>query len=403
MAAGAAVGGDLVAVGSEFEAAPGFAPDGEQVVVGPAGLGNTIVPTLRWISEGLLMGRPIVPTLGWVWVVVALLAAVYFAINLIFERPVRACSEFLEQKPLTAGLTGVLALVLVTPVSLLLALSLVGAPLIPFLWFALLLAGVFGRVSVARWLGCRMVAEEPPGGTWPSSRSLLLGLAVICVAYMIPVIGLVAWFSMGILGLGAVTATAVAGLRREYPSSARPAVSVPASKRVKPDECSAAAPAGSYQVASFLPRLGAVLLDMILVTLCTVPFDIDVELVIVIFLAYHVAFCAWKSTTVGGIVCQLRVVRSDGAPRTFADALVRGLASIFSAAVVGLGWVWALWDPARQSWHDKIAKTYVVRAQDQSMPPAEPEPGTSDPFEAPSETDALPAADVPQEPQRKDQ
>jgi uncharacterized RDD family membrane protein YckC len=39
---------------------------------------------------------------------------------------------------------------------------------------------------------------------------------------------------------------------------------------------------------------------------------------------------------------------------------VRGLASIFSLAVLGIGALWILKDPERQAWHDKIAGTYVV-------------------------------------------
>jgi uncharacterized RDD family membrane protein YckC len=41
--------------------------------------------------------------------------------------------------------------------------------------------------------------------------------------------------------------------------------------------------------------------------------------------------------------------------------VVRGLSSVFSFAVVGLGVLWVLRDPERQSWHDKIAGTYVVK------------------------------------------
>jgi len=78
-------------------------------------------------------------------------------------------------------------------------------------------------------------------------------------------------------------------------------------------------------------------------------------------LVYHIGFWTWKGTTVGGIICQLRVVRVDGAPLTFADALVRGLSSIFSLAVVGLGCLWILRDAERQAWHDRIAGTYVVK------------------------------------------
>ena len=63
----------------------------------------------------------------------------------------------------------------------------------------------------------------------------------------------------------------------------------------------------------------------------------------------------------GGIICRMRVARVDGNPLAFTDGLVRGLASILSAAAAGLGWLWILWDAERQAWHDKIAGTVVVR------------------------------------------
>jgi uncharacterized RDD family membrane protein YckC len=43
------------------------------------------------------------------------------------------------------------------------------------------------------------------------------------------------------------------------------------------------------------------------------------------------------------------------------DAVVRGLASIFSVAALGIGCLWMLQDPERQMWHDKIAGTYVIK------------------------------------------
>jgi uncharacterized RDD family membrane protein YckC len=61
------------------------------------------------------------------------------------------------------------------------------------------------------------------------------------------------------------------------------------------------------------------------------------------------------------MIAQVRIVRTDGAPLSFADALVRGLASVFSAVVVLIGFLWMLRDPDRQTWHDKIAGTYVVK------------------------------------------
>jgi uncharacterized RDD family membrane protein YckC len=119
----------------------------------------------------------------------------------------------------------------------------------------------------------------------------------------------------------------------------------------------------SFPHAAFRDRLAAFVLDVILVVIARQLLDLtrrDSSLLLLL-LAYHIAFWTWKGTTVGGIICQLRVVRVDGARLGFADALVRGLSSIFSLAVVGLGGLWILKDPERQAWHDKIAGTYVVK------------------------------------------
>jgi uncharacterized RDD family membrane protein YckC len=68
-----------------------------------------------------------------------------------------------------------------------------------------------------------------------------------------------------------------------------------------------------------------------------------------------------KGTTVGGIVCNLKVIRTDGQPIDWSTAIVRALGCFLSLIVVGLGFIWIAFDPGRQSWHDKIAGTAVVR------------------------------------------
>ena len=54
---------------------------------------------------------------------------------------------------------------------------------------------------------------------------------------------------------------------------------------------------------------------------------------------------------VGGdfVVTAIGVARLDGAPLGAAEALVRGLGSIFSIAVLGIGCLWILRDPERQA------------------------------------------------------
>ena len=63
----------------------------------------------------------------------------------------------------------------------------------------------------------------------------------------------------------------------------------------------------------------------------------------------------------GGVVLNLKVVRLDNQPVTFAVALVRGLASMLSFLVFFLGFFWIIVDRDKQSWHDKIAGTVVIR------------------------------------------
>ena len=69
----------------------------------------------------------------------------------------------------------------------------------------------------------------------------------------------------------------------------------------------------------------------------------------------------------GGIICGLRLTRTQGTDLRVIDAVVRGLASVFSFAALGIGCLWMLQDPERQMWHDKIAGTLVVKVPRQVL------------------------------------
>jgi len=114
--------------------------------------------------------------------------------------------------------------------------------------------------------------------------------------------------------------------------------------------------------AAFADRLAAFALDCILVALFIYMMShIDGQAFVPLLLAYRFVFWTWKGTTVGGIVCQLRVIRADGNLVGPGEAMVRSLGSIFSFGVLGLGCLWILRDADRQAWHDKIAGTFVVK------------------------------------------
>jgi uncharacterized RDD family membrane protein YckC len=67
--------------------------------------------------------------------------------------------------------------------------------------------------------------------------------------------------------------------------------------------------------------------------------------------------------TIGKKVMNIKVVRAtSGGELGFGGGAVRYLARFPSAFVCLLGYFWMLWDDERQTWHDKIAGTYVVPA-----------------------------------------
>ena len=311
---------------------------------------------------------------------------VYLALNIVFDRPVRACAGTLADKPLTAFAVGLLVLLLAGPVCALLTVSVVGIVVVPFVLCALVVAGMVGKVGTARWIGMG-IARREHAEEETRLQSLLpftIGFAIITAAYMVPALGFIAWALLGVFGLGAATLAFVAAYRRENPAppphvSPFAASSTPSQPEAHPagrrcaGGCGQSASAGeraataadltAFPRAGFRDRLAAFVLDIILVALVYEILDVfrRDNTIFLFLLAYHIGFWAWKGTTVGGIICQLRVVRVDGAPLRPADALVRGLSCIFSLAVLGIGCLWILRDPERQAWHDKIAGTYVVK------------------------------------------
>ena len=71
------------------------------------------------------------------------------------------------------------------------------------------------------------------------------------------------------------------------------------------------------------------------------------------------------NATLGKRIMGLRVVRTDGTPPSFWQAAARSFGHWLSFCFWALGYWWAFWDSAHQTWHDKIAKTIVVDARTQ--------------------------------------
>ena len=75
-----------------------------------------------------------------------------------------------------------------------------------------------------------------------------------------------------------------------------------------------------------------------------------------------VSFWAERQATPGKLMLGLRIVdaRTGGAVPV-GKLLTRYVGYILSAIPLCLGYLWMLWDSRRQTWHDKMASTLVVR------------------------------------------
>jgi uncharacterized RDD family membrane protein YckC len=79
-------------------------------------------------------------------------------------------------------------------------------------------------------------------------------------------------------------------------------------------------------------------------------------------LAYYTYFEGGPTgQTIGKKAMSIRVVRmQDGRPIGWGTAVGRHFARILSAIACFLGYFWMLWDPEKQTWHDKLTNTVVV-------------------------------------------
>ena len=92
--------------------------------------------------------------------------------------------------------------------------------------------------------------------------------------------------------------------------------------------------------------------------------DVPAVISFVLFILYFTLFVADGGQTPGKKLLGIRVVSRSGgdvAPRAAFFRAVSYLLSAFFGTF--LGFLWALWDRRRQTWHDKIAGTVVVRSR----------------------------------------
>jgi uncharacterized RDD family membrane protein YckC len=148
-------------------------------------------------------------------------------------------------------------------------------------------------------------------------------------------------------------------------------------REVPPPAPHAAGPPLAY--GGFWSRTGALLIDLFVTALWAVPFRAAWQavvpdpavvgavrasglVVLAVTWAYFVVTTATTGGTLGKHALGLRVTglgfgRPDWPTVLFREVVGR----VIVAASLGIGYLWAAFDPAKQGWHDKIADTLVLK------------------------------------------
>ena len=211
----AEIGSDLVVIGGRLTREPGSKIDGEPFVMSRMGILPKFEALQSYTVHALMMVRPIAPQFGWMWGIVGIFLLLYLLIAVLFPRPIKACVDTLEKRPVGSFFMGILLFVLLAPLTFLLAVSIVGIPVIPFLFCSMIVAYLFGKVSVYRFAGTQLGKQLNIATLQLPLVAFLIGAFIFCLLYTIPILGFLVWGAVIPFGMGAAALAALGSVRRE--------------------------------------------------------------------------------------------------------------------------------------------------------------------------------------------
>jgi hypothetical protein len=193
---GASVGGDSVAIGGAVSVAEGATLEGDNVSLGGA-IPTTVGSMTRWVVGGPLMFSMFRFASRLTRAVLLLVIAVLIAVA--FPGALTRIGAYLVDRPGLSALGGVALLLGFVPLCVLLAVTIIGIPLIPVAVMLLVALFLFGFTVSAAWLGERLPfpQEKTP------VKTVALGGVVFVLVGLIPWIGTVALILAAAFSAGA--------------------------------------------------------------------------------------------------------------------------------------------------------------------------------------------------------
>lgn len=152
-----------------------------------------------------------------------------------------------------------------------------------------------------------------------------------------------------------------------HPNEARTAV---------PEVTFTAAPPGPGVLAGFWRRFLALIIDVIITSIVSAPFGITIYLgrgrlpvrynpasPVILFVYTWLMIALANGQTLGAMALGIRVTRPDGTRLDLGRSAARAAMAIVSGSAILLGYLWALWDREKRTWHDMVAdsRVYFIR------------------------------------------
>jgi hypothetical protein len=217
LAPGARVEGDAVAIGGSVTLAPGTRVEGNGVAVGGTvtveegaslegdnvGLGGALPTIIGSVTRGVVGGST--HFRGYFGLVArlargALLLGIGVLVALIFPTHVARVRTFMTSRPGLSSLGGLAVLLGFAPLCFLLAVTIIGIPLIPIAAMLLVAILVFGVTVSALWRGERVPSLRESA---TPLKAVAVGGAILALVGLIPWIGTMAVVAGALVAAGA--------------------------------------------------------------------------------------------------------------------------------------------------------------------------------------------------------
>jgi uncharacterized RDD family membrane protein YckC len=316
---------------------------------------------------------------SWFWALVIL--GLCLGVAFLFPKPLAETGTILRSRAPASFLCGLAIVPAAAFLCFLLLITVIGAIAIPLVLAAVFALALVGNAVVFQLIGQR-IAPRMSTQKYPTLLWIALGAVVCWIVYCIPVLGFLAGSIVLLAGLGSFTLYLLERSRNRVPIAQLPAgttaaveppkSAAPPSRLVPPVSLVRVTPS-----APFGTRLGANVIDLVIILALLhflLPFLPTHRVAFPAWVLYRFAMYVWRSATIGEMALNLRVQRFDGTLLIGDNgtAAIRALSSLLSLLPLGLGFFWTLFDPARETWHDKITNTQVVSTRPTAPPPTPP-------------------------------